>query len=330
MKDMRRTSIFAGIIFLFIFLVISISSNAQVTVGCDVSPIGSSLLDLKESERSSDAADSQKGLLLPRVMLASLDQLDPLVENATEADKLEHTGVLVYHVGSSDICAGVHTWDSEKWNRAPGPCTVKITHGSIQVNGLYEVGRTLTENHTITLDLHVPRAVVGGIYHIYTDTHNGISFSGTGTLTEGLNTITLAGSGVPQKGGSNIFNLVIDISNAENSSAVCPVTIVTEHLNVPTIVGFGSTDLSRGYKLNNSASRMMVTSDNNFGTSANSTVRMEANIVGDVDLLTPAELDLESLTKTNFSDVVDFNTTDILINGYSSYVLSSNSVVINS
>lgn len=92
---------------------------------------------------------------------------------------------------------------------APGSCTVPLTVlgpaqftadcASATVNGTYKQGEALTAANTITLQV---TATTAGAYSINIPAVDGISFSASGQLTAGANTVTLIGSGTPTTAGT--------------------------------------------------------------------------------------------------------------------------------
>lgn len=118
----RASSI--GLLTLLTSLAISTeSAKAQITIGSAEEPVLGALLDLKE------AGTTQKGLILPRVILTHLKvpnnstDLSLTIQDAKDSpwDKDSHTGLMVYHVGDYDFCdprtfhQGVYIWDSNQW-----------------------------------------------------------------------------------------------------------------------------------------------------------------------------------------------------------------------
>ena len=140
---------------------------------------------------------------------------------------------------------GVITLTGSGTPTTPGPNTIPITVGATscnfsvtvvgpavftfdcpnaQVNGTYQAGSSLSATlNTIDVDVIVTTA---GAYSITTATTNGMIFSGSGTLSVGTTTITLAGSGTPTAGGNSNIPLVF-------GAATCsvPVTVTA----APTI-----------------------------------------------------------------------------------------------
>jgi hypothetical protein len=87
------------------------------------------------------------------------------------------------------------------------------------VGGIYVVDVALNNNNFIgaTINTSIP-----GTYNITSDTINGYSFSGTGTvIIFGLNPIRLQGSGVPLATGTNIFTI-----HYNNAFCKIPVNVV--------------------------------------------------------------------------------------------------------
>ena len=81
--------------------------------------------------------------------------------------------------------------------------------------GTYTQGTALTSSNTITIPVNVTTA---GPYSITTTATNGVTFSGTGTLAAGAQTVVLTGSGTPTNSGS------VDIPVTWGTSS-CNVTI---------------------------------------------------------------------------------------------------------
>ena len=120
MKTKNRRFLFDFLLISF-FLVATLNSNAQVTIGLKEEPEKGSLLQLKNIENAPlEGANANKGLLLPRVKLVDIRQLEPMFPrgyNKEEQDK-KHTGLLVYNMNENLYDGdgqGVYMWDGEKW-----------------------------------------------------------------------------------------------------------------------------------------------------------------------------------------------------------------------
>lgn len=85
---------------------------AQVTIGNGTQPSDGALLQLKENDNQ--GANSNRGLILPRVQLTG-HNLDAISKDGTETAEM-YTGLTVWNVRSvGDICKGVQTWTGTEW-----------------------------------------------------------------------------------------------------------------------------------------------------------------------------------------------------------------------
>lgn len=119
---------FKRLITTFVFLIcLSVTINAQVTVGADKEPIKGALLDLKSDDSSTNGgpttgltSGSGGGLLLPRVNLVDASKLLPFITDAeiTANPNLKEklTGLLVYNLSTTnDFDEGQYIWDGATW-----------------------------------------------------------------------------------------------------------------------------------------------------------------------------------------------------------------------
>ena len=102
------------------FFILQVS--AQVTIGSLDSPAEGVLLDLKEHAADGENVTTDKGLLLPRVKLVAKDSLQPLINNASDTDERELTGVIVYNVAEitgnetiRSMSEGLYMWNGNEW-----------------------------------------------------------------------------------------------------------------------------------------------------------------------------------------------------------------------
>ncbi len=128
-------------LYLFIFLLGGIYTQAQVTIGLGEKAAPGSLLQLKSVPNITNGdSNSDKGLLLPRVELSKKNQLFPMFGSSgnitedydTEKDEQDivHTGLVVYNMTDDpeeDLCPGVHFWSGDEWLRLPRPCLCRFT-----------------------------------------------------------------------------------------------------------------------------------------------------------------------------------------------------------
>ncbi len=110
--------------FLCIYLIfIQANCIAQVTIGSKLAPQKGVLLELRQNANL--GANSDKGMILPRVKLTSRDDLD-IAGGATGLDASEHIGLLVYNMERKDgnegvtvrdamLCPGLHIWSGSTW-----------------------------------------------------------------------------------------------------------------------------------------------------------------------------------------------------------------------
>lgn len=115
---------------------------------------------------------------------------------------------------------------------APGACT------PVTPNGTYTQGVTLTAANTI--QIQITTAAVGA-YNISTNSVAGISFSGSGTTTGAVQTITLAGTGTPNASGPQVFTVTYGTSTCTftiNIGAAAGPAVFT--INCPGVVVNGT------------------------------------------------------------------------------------------
>lgn len=108
---------------------------------------------------------------------------------------------------------------------APTTCTTPVIAGS------YGQNVALTAANTVTLNVNVTTA---GAYNVTTAPVNGMTFSGSGTLATGAQTIVLTGSGTPTTAGNNIITVTA-------GSSTCTFTISVAAPGVGTLGGAGGT-----------------------------------------------------------------------------------------
>lgn len=136
------------IIILFHCLIIgTLILNAQVTIGTDIKPNKGSLLDLKENGNT--ILNSNKGLMLPKVLLTDINNLFPMFGDKNALNELYdtpeekqqqdllHTGLMVYNTNTiePDICPGIYLWIVSNWQRLPNPCPNPYDNFEIDLEG---------------------------------------------------------------------------------------------------------------------------------------------------------------------------------------------------
>ncbi|MCW3160466.1 hypothetical protein [Chryseobacterium oryctis] len=183
--------------------------------------------------------------------------------------------------------------------------TYTMSCGSATVNGVYKVGTALTASNTITLPVNVSAL---GSYTVTTNTVDGISFSGSGTFTStGNQNITLSGMGTPSSTSVKTLTITSDSKGGTSTTCTVNVIVVIPKKRILTLgVGIYNAGTNGTY-LNS-----MITSSNNFGTNANSTVKFEGwEIINGPDDPTAAYLS---------TYLTGANPVDIVITGHGGYI----------
>lgn len=107
---------------------------------------------------------------------------------------------------------------------APNACTTPV------IAGTYGQGIALTAANTVTLNVNVTTA---GNYNVSTAAVNGMTFTGSGTLGTGPQTIILTGTGTPAAAGNSVFPVTAGTST-------CSFTIPVSGPGAGTLGGAGS------------------------------------------------------------------------------------------
>lgn len=105
--------------FTLLLIICNVLSYSQVTVGMEEAPSAGALLQIKNKKNTvSGGENATKGLGIPRVKLTGLGNISNDIKGVTDANKLEHTGLIVYAVEKFDYpyyCPGLYVWSGEKW-----------------------------------------------------------------------------------------------------------------------------------------------------------------------------------------------------------------------
>lgn len=108
----------------------------------------------------------------------------------------------------------------------------------VTVNGVYKVDTVLTSNNYVDVQVDVSQQ---GTFDIKSDTVNGYSFSNTGSVAVGANSIRLYGNGKPLLSGINIFTV-------KYGSSVCSFSITINTASAVYTLG-GSPGSCTGFVL---------------------------------------------------------------------------------
>lgn len=114
-----------------------------------------------------------------------------------------------------------------------------ITCVSARTNGTYAVGTALTSANTIQLEVVAASYAAGARYVISTNTLNGYSFYGSGTLVSGNQTVTLYATGTPLTNQTDDFILSSNTTFEGGSSCAISVKVATRAIK---ILGASNTD----------------------------------------------------------------------------------------
>ncbi|WP_029902849.1 hypothetical protein [Prevotella sp. 10(H)] len=151
--------------FIILFILCSIHSFSQVTIGNDEAPVKGALLDIKNIVPTVGNTDPSKietsqtgGMVLPRVNLEALNTLSPFVTTPNDPDvKKIHTGLVVYNVkvnSSASLVQGIYCWDGNKWNL--------LIAGKVANSPWYKVGTTSPSLYNTDNSYLTAKVVVGG------------------------------------------------------------------------------------------------------------------------------------------------------------------------
>lgn len=197
---------------------------------------------------------------------------------------------------------------------------------SITVNGMYTLNKPLdkaTNTITVQIDINDINIAYGATYVIETNTVDGISFKGSGILTELLQYVTLypVEGSVPTSTDDKILTIT---SNSTVSAATCKAKVTTI---IPKKKVFVIGDVSPyGYNptATGAMSGQILKSAANFGTSATSTFKTEG-----FEFIQPNTSNIASLSPAALSNIrsrllgsndTDLNKTDICIVTHDVYV----------
>ena len=148
-----KKSIKIGLITLSLSLFVIFSATSQVTIGTLEQPLNGTLLDLKESNTSNGDANSEKGLMLPRVTLTTINSLSPMLSGAdfnNGALKSDYTGLIVYNVSTTaPFQKGLYSWDGTRWNLLR---PISVENGLVLSKDTIRLGGDLTQPTTINLN----------------------------------------------------------------------------------------------------------------------------------------------------------------------------------
>jgi hypothetical protein len=159
------------IFFVLVLVLMSTAAlKAQVTIGSQTEPASGALLDLKTHTPTDSVGGptTEKGLLLPRVALQTINSLAPLYTGVDADVILGHKGLVVYNVKPipNVFTQGIYYWDGAQWVQSGAEAvTIALPAGIINGNVLkWDAGTshwttqpdeqgivTITSPHTLTV-----------------------------------------------------------------------------------------------------------------------------------------------------------------------------------
>ena len=193
---------------------------------------------------------------------------------------------------------------------SPQPVAYTMTCGTIAVSGSYAPGIAMNSSNTMTVTVN---ATYGGSWSIATDTQNGISFSGSGNLTVGSNTLVLTASGTPLSGGS--FNYTLT-SNSASGSTVCTKSVLFVYRTMK-LLGLGGAGYQPASADPVYSAKTLLKTSANFGP--NGTFPIQA-----IDLIDGAYNQ-----GTALRDLINTNNIDIIFIGYNYNPNAASTQVLN-
>ncbi|MDR2087085.1 MAG: hypothetical protein LBP72_07905 [Dysgonamonadaceae bacterium] len=112
MKTTVKINLFLLCLYLFPNL------QAQVSIGIIEAPAEGALLQLKSiAGAAKGGKNAKEGLLMPRVKLVDHLSLEPIISNASDSEKKEHAGLIVYNLtDTSYLKKGLVVWNGIEWN----------------------------------------------------------------------------------------------------------------------------------------------------------------------------------------------------------------------
>ena len=134
----------------------SLPVQSQVTIGNDSPALDGLLLELKQNDVPVDGANSEKGMIFPRVELVGITDLNPLINTADAAVKSTYTGTVVYNVAESAVFEkGLYEWGGTKWLpflTVVGGSGINANNGlSVSNDGNVQLGGELVKNTDVNL-----------------------------------------------------------------------------------------------------------------------------------------------------------------------------------
>lgn len=228
--------------------------------------------------------------MLPRVLLTKKTALYPMLENDPQYEDqkeeydLEHRGLMVYNSKENAeelLCLGVNVWNGKEWICMINKAKYTVNCATVTVHGVYKQNEQLDNTkHYISVDITASLEANGALYHLKTNTINGISFEAKGKLVTGTQTVILEGHGTPQGMETKNFAITTNsiVPNQECSASVQMVIPKKRMLVLGNADTYGWVPGKPKV-----GSYEVLKSQNNFGVQQNSVVKAE-----EIEIIYPA------------------------------------------
>lgn len=171
--------------------------------------------------------------------------------------------ILIYNTDNELICNSLNIFINDSTIQP----TFSVNCQSIVVNGLYTINDNLTVANTISINITSNPSASGAAFEINTEEINGYSFSASGILNGGAQTINLIGQGKPISNGTNNFTLLTN-STLGSSSCVFPVKVAARKIK---IVGLANNDYSYNIARTDNFLNKVLRNNNYFANNQQST-----------------------------------------------------------
>ncbi|MDR2474915.1 MAG: hypothetical protein LBD45_03570 [Bacteroidales bacterium] len=203
----------------FLALTVSaISLRAQVGINTE-EPSPNSALHVT-------SPDSDKGVLLPQLTTADIENIPIVTTGGTPADPLSinEDGLVVYNQQTG--CFSYWKQAANQWYSLCGtpPPAIVATECNVTERGIYIAGQVFNVNNYLQLTVNV---ISPGTYNItaVSDTDNGYYFTANGVFPAiGTYTINLTGAGTPTNAGVNTIKFTL---NGKEATCTYSLTIQT-------------------------------------------------------------------------------------------------------
>lgn len=227
-RSTKKTKTFVYLFIVFVCLVLTESTTAQVTIGSNIPPEGGSVLDLKEFAAKSENQTSEKGVILPRVLLTNKNELYPMYWNSSTNSELteytnnktvlkrKHVGTTVFNVtNSGDFVIGVHTWTGNEWRKIDDSPVIQPQITSLVCGGAQMTPNSYTQYVPFEGILKIP--YLGG---------NGGSYSETAPISIGNGLWMERIAGKLNYGGGEVMYRIFGTPNTSSPNTISSISFL--------------------------------------------------------------------------------------------------------